>query len=487
MKNVGAWIVLGICCFAIVFGLPYLSLRLAAIALLSVTALFIFALPDRYAFFIMFFYVGFEGFFKIVSSYHPIVHVGSDLLVVASFLKVVARRVWQRAGIPWPPPPLTMIYLLHFGWFFVVFANPYALSLVASLAGAKVYFTMLLLYFFGYHITTSVRQIQWFLMPWVVVSIVHMVLSLRQASGGPQSVLALHPGYAAPLAKFGAAAAFRPFGATHLPGGPAMFLFIAAPFFIYFMISLRSFWLKGSLALCLPFNLIVFMLCQVRAALLKGLLGTALFILLMLYPQRDRLKGNRRRWGQFSTGVVLATLLGMLAFYSDDLLSWALKTQGFDPRAFERTLTLFDWEKASAARIPPWQRFIDYSMQVPLGAGLSRTGAAAGKFKELIAADPMGKDFFTDNLFLAVLIDLGIPGVLLFLVLLGAILWRGFRQCFTLQLDQLRLLNMALFSALFSIAIGSYGGEAIVYNPEAAFFWFFSGVMVRLPSLDRSP
>ena len=46
------------------------------------------------------------------------------------------------------------------------------------------------------------------------------------------------------------------------------------------------------------------------------------------------------------------------------------------------------------------------------------------------------------------------------------------------------LAMIAILASLGSIIIGSYGAETILYNPEAGFFWFFSGVILKLPHLE---
>lgn len=462
----------------------YINLKNIAFFALAFVIVSIFFLPNKWSLLLIFTYICFEGFLKIISRYNPFVHVGADILVVILCLKVIIQRIWFRQGIPWPPPPLTFFIIVHFVWFLVVFANPYALSFISSLAATKLYVTMFTLYFFGFHHAKNIKEINLYMVPWVVASIIHMVLSLQQASAGPKALLALSPGYAAPLAKF-ATQAFRPFGATSLPGGPAIFLFITAPLFIYFIIQSKSLFVKILLGVCIPFNLIVFFLCQVRSALFKAVLGTTLILIFYLIPSKYKVI-TKTNWKKIATVVSIILMLSYFSYRSQDFLGWVLQTQGYDKRAFERTESLFDSEITKARR-GAWDRFVMYLSEIPLGAGLSRTGAVGGKFIDLIEKDSFfPKDhFFTDNLFLVVLIDLGIPGLLILSILIIILLFVGIRQLRTLILPEFRLINMAILSSLISIVIGSYGAEGLIYNPEAPFFWFFSGVMIKLKTLDR--
>lgn len=51
---------------------------------------------------------------------------------------------------------------------------------------------------------------------------------------------------------------------------------------------------------------------------------------------------------------------------------------------------------------------------------------------------------------------------------------------------ELRTLQAALICPLFACVLGLWGAEGILYNPEAAFFWFFSGALMRLSRAAES-
>jgi hypothetical protein len=226
---------------------------------------------------------------------------------------------------------------------------------------------------------------------------------------------------------------------------------------------------------------IALLFCQVRSAILKALIGlTGTFV----SSFRVSLKGSplvRRRLFGF---LGLALLLVLVAL--PKILGQVTSGSADSKMAIERSMSLFDVNVAARAREGAMDRFRLYASMAPLGAGLSRTGAAAGKFADQIAASPFfNKGFFTDNFWLATLVDLGIPGMILLSSLVFAILGMGAFSIRRMQDSDLKIKQTTLLCSLIAIVCGFYGAESILYNPEAAFFWFFSGAMLKLPVLDR--
>ena len=165
-----------------------------------------------------------------------------------------------------------------------------------------------------------------------------------------------------------------------------------------------------------------------------------------------------------------------------------MEIQEKNEMAIERSLTLFDYDSVKNSRRGSWDRFLKYAKEVPFGAGFARVGAAAGAFSKQQKKDPYFgyKYFFADNLWITALVETGLPGMFFLTLLLVFILGYGVKNYFLLYSVSLKMIHLALLSALFAIFIGSYGAEGILYNPEACFFWFFSGVMMKLPKLEHS-
>ncbi|MCJ8277662.1 MAG: O-antigen ligase family protein, partial [Bdellovibrionales bacterium] len=198
-------------------------------------------------------------------------------------------------------------------------------------------------------------------------------------------------------------------------------------------------------------------------------------------------QASSRKASGVRTLLVSAGVVGCLLYVTiPQFMEASIESREENEAAIERSLSLFDVETVSTARRGAWDRFVLYAQQVPFGAGLSRVGAAAGAFKELHKRDrTFGyKYFFTDNFWLTALVEIGLPGMFIVTLLVGLILWAGIRSHFGIEKHSLKVLNLSLLSSLLALFICLYGAEGLIYNPEACFFWFFAGVMMKLPELD---
>ena len=464
----------------LVFGLSlfhqFLGLKALTISLLLVVGVIIIASPTRWSIRILFFYLGFEGLAKIVSNYNPVIHVGGDLLVVALVSKTLFLMTLGRIKQTEPLPPLSNLIFVHFAWFIITIANPYSLGIVPSLAAAKIYVTMVMLYFFAFYLFKDRREIKIIMGIWVLVTTIHCLTGLYQASVGPQSVLQIHPGYASILKKYGSYA-FRPVGLSNLPGNPAIFVFLSISFLLYFAFSAKKIAMKVLLFGMTPIWIILSLLCQIRSALLKTIVAASILIGFYFLQNLGQMSAKSLQ----KLGIATLALL-TLFFAVPSFIKSAESTLPDAARAFERSFTLFDIDKVKKARKNTGKRLWKYAMKAPLGAGLSRTGAASGKFKHLINSpdDPFGNYFFADNFWIATVVDLGIPGMFILTLIIFSIILRGFLMCRTLWPTEDQLLHVALLAGLFASVVGMYGAEAMLYNPEAAYFWFFAGALVRM-------
>jgi len=462
--------------FAFGFFAENVNLKILFISIVTVVGLCLLLLPYRWAISIFFIYLGFEGMAKILVNYHPVIHVGADILITLLCIKWFLSRLILRKSVFTNLPPLSTLFALHFTWFAIAFFNPYSLGLYPSLAGVKVYVTMFTLYAFGYYLATDIKQIHRFMGVWLLVAAIQVVTSLYQASVGPESVLSISPYYAKPLLKH-QGYAFRPFGTTANAGASSIFLSVTGAFMAYFLIAYKKMIPRILMLLLVPLSVFTLLLCQVRSALVKFILGSGLFLMGSL--RRGGGKGRVRALG------AVAVLAGLLIFALPTLTTRWSSQQSDTMRAIERSVSIFDAKTVRHARRGVLDRIILFAKEVPLGAGLSRTGSAGGKFQNRIKMDlffPEG--FFTDNFWAATIVDLGIPGSLILSIIIFTILFRGYRSYRQLKSLQLVYLNVAFLSALIPIVIGLWGAEGVIYNPEAAFFWFFSGVMLKLPTLD---
>ena len=160
------------------------------------------AIPFKYSVFILFLYIGVEGAAKLLSRYHPMIHVGADILIIALSSKAAFILLLDRSELPKRVPFIIRLMGVHFFWFIIVFFNPYAISAPASMAAAKLYVTPLLLFIFGYLLCKDRKSTEYFLLAWVIVTTVHMLLSIYQGVIGPKSVTSWSPSYQIVLNRF---------------------------------------------------------------------------------------------------------------------------------------------------------------------------------------------------------------------------------------------------------------------------------------------
>jgi O-antigen ligase len=439
---------------------------------LGLTLAGIIAAPLQASLIMVIVFIWFQGFLKIVSNYHPFIHVGADAVVIALLFKVLFKNKGQRKK----PPPLTWLFALHFAWVFIILFNPYSLSLVSSIAGSKVYISMFLLYFFGYYLVNNLKDVQRLFVVFAALAAVQTVFTIYQGLRGPSSVLSLHPGFQIPLAKMGSYA-FRPFGLTHIPGGPSVYIYMVLPILTYFIYYTRSVWLRFFSASLLPLIGVALFMCQIRSAIGKAVI--AMFVFIVTLTTSNVRISFARRFSYIAGSAILASF-ALFAMFS--ILGYSAESFEDNERTLARSLSTFDLDAMANARRGSFNRFLKYASDVPFGAGFSRVGAAAGAFPQLQKNDPhfpVGY-FFSDNLFVLLVIEIGIPGLLIVVAMILSILYIGFRIWRTEERQQLLGPQMAIFSSLVAIAAGSYGAEGIVYNPESCFFWLFAGVMMAM-------
>ena len=461
-----------ICFFLIGITFDKMGLLALSFLALGVTVAGIIAAPLQISLILVLIFIWFQGFFKIVSNYHPFIHVGADAVVIALLFKVLFKNMGKHKK----PPPLSRLFALHFGWIFVVLFNPYSLSMMSSIAGSKVYISMFLLYFFGYYLVNNLTDVKRLFAVFAVLGAVQTFFTIYQGLRGPSSVLSLHPGYAIPLQKMGAYA-FRPFGLTNLPGGPSVYIFMVLPFLAYFIYYSRSQLIRLFSILLPPLIGVALFMCQIRSAIAKAVIAMVLFVFTM---STGRIPVSLSRRALYLVGAASLGCETLFAMFS--ILGYSVESYEDNERSLERSLSTFDLEAMSNARRGSLNRLLEYATVVPFGAGFSRVGASAGAFLDLQKTDPHfpKRYFFSDNLFVLLVIEIGIPGLLIVTAMILSILYIGFRVWRTEERPQILGPQMAIFSSLVAIALGSYGAEGIVYNPESCFFWLFSGVMMAM-------
>ncbi|HEY8280337.1 MAG TPA: O-antigen ligase family protein [Bdellovibrionota bacterium] len=446
----------------------YLIFPCIAMALLSV--------PFETAIFCFFLYVGVEGAAKLLTRYNPVIHVGADIIVALLVLKAMVSLVAQHVELPHRFPFIVKLLSVHVLWFLIVFFNPYALSLEASAAAVKLYVTPALLFLFGLALCDNAKKMEFFLLPWVIVMGLHLVIGLYQGAVGPSSVTGWSPTYGKVLERF-KGYPFRPFGLTSNPGGPAVYTYFVVTLVMRGFLKSRGLFDRLLPPVMVVAMIVMLLLCQVKSAIIK-FIAAIIFYLVLLIAGRTRLNTSvKKNAGIFL--LVCGILLSVGVPYALNTLSTSYSENS---EAINRSFMAFDTNVMTQSRKGAFERFWTYAEQAPLGSGLSRIGPAVARFDSEIRESSYFKEvfFFADNLWVQVVVDLGLPGTFLITLFVVLTLYAALLAVRQAEDTDSFVICAAVFVSLIAIFSGSYGAEPILYNPEATFFWFFAGAMFRL-------
>lgn len=443
---------------------------------------------DRVKAIIVFFcYLTVEGLLKLLSGYHPLVHIGADIvlwiLVSVWIAKAIAAR---RPRVP--RVPLATILGLYVVWVLMLLFSPYTASLFVGLASLKIHLSMIPLYFIGFVLAEEVDAPRRLIRALALFWIGTFVITIIQYVGGPDAFLDLGAVYRQRASYFHE---WRPYGTTSLPGGQSVIAMIALPFGIYLVLR-GDHGLKNGIVLATIFGSIaVFLVSGVRQVFLGGLIASLGMIGLQL----------TRRTGRAARGLVGLAVLGTIAviavqqFMVPAARRSVAEAAGIpeiwrERDAFDRFESLLNPETYARARVGGLQLVLDRVREAPFGVGLGRTGSAASALQDQLRRDPFNAMLqdrfgFQDNFFAAMLVETGVPGTLLLTgMLIGFCLLatRLARKAYTPEDSALGALAAGYMLTMLVI---SWGSQPLMANPTVAVFWLLGGMVAgRLRAWD---
>ena len=436
---------------------------------------------------VIFAYLSIEGLLKLLSNYNRIVHVGIDLIVLAVatawILEAVVLRRARLPRLPW-----TGLIVAYAAWIVLETLNPYSPGLLPSLAAFKTHLTMIPLYFIGAAVVRSRRDVVLLCAALSAIALVPFVSALAQYAAGPQSVLDLSPRFWQNISFYHE---WRPFGTSAVPGGASVFAFLATPLALLLLVApeQRS-WVRWLAGLTVALAAGTFIVSGVR----QMILGCALAILVMaaLLVTRGRSRGL--------AGVGFVALAGTAAYAG--IQAWLTPISVENVRKYaaapdiwrqrnvvDRLLTMTQTGTLLAARqgapAAIWYRATRY----PFGAGLGRTGSGAGAFMAEITADPKSAAIeravgWSDNFFADEIVEAGIPGVLIWTVILVGLVVGAVRLAGRARDPFTASAAAAIAGLFFTYFVISWGSQPLLANPTLAYFWLLAGVLAALRRMD---
>jgi O-antigen ligase/polysaccharide polymerase Wzy-like membrane protein len=386
-------------------------------------------------------------------------------LVRDVFLYAVAIGVALRARGPLRLPALGGWVL---AWILVVLvqlANPGNESTLHAVASLRQHLEFIPLFFLGWALIRSYTSLHAFFAVLLAVAAINGIVAAYQSTMSPDQLASWGPGYSdlvsgsAPTLYKGANGKphVRPpglgsdegfsgiLGACSLPGGIALL-----------MAYKRRRWLSMVIVLGIICAAIGVLVSASRSSLITALVALLAMLGLMAVG------------GQAKRALLALCLVVALAGTA------VLAIGDYNSGTFYRYTSIAPGQAASTiytSRSATWSKAFQYMAQIPFGAGLGSVGPAATK------AGGVATTYDAESQFTFLIVELGIPGLVLFLAFQGALcatVVRGLRR----EHERHTVVLMAgLAAPLFGFAVNWFVGVNTTSTPNAPYLWFAAGVL----------
>ena len=394
--------------------------------------------------------MAFSGFIEVNMGIpaRPPIYVLLSAIAAATLISYAVTVRTKRATI-WPGVIVLFVFVLYAA-VHIPFAETLEVGGRGFLLGPS-----FILVFFAIAYARWTDQTRWrIFQALIVVALITGAYALFRLIVGPtaaeQNIARLSAGIQGDLALFGS-----------LPNRVQLggFSAILTPAMLAAALTTTGRWRLASIA---AFGLIVVALfgSQVRIALVAAVIGIAVVIVLF---QASR---------AFSTGKYALTSLAVAGLLVTGALGYAL-TISDSPAKEERFSRILNpgADYSFQQRLKKWEEAVDQINREPLGQGLGTAGTAQRRFSRLVRLD----NFYVDNSYLQLGIQLGYPGVLLLVTGCVLILWLLAKSAILTTDKRRATLGIAGSAALVTWLADLVGGN----NLElwgAVLLWILLGV-----------
>lgn len=416
-----------------------------------------------------------DGTIRGVFDSTPVAIVARDIVMGVILVGWAARRLRTRHDDPIRVPPVTRLITLFIVICLLQVANPYSLGLFRSLAGLKVHLTPLPLFFLAYDVFRRRSQVRSLLLFLTLATLVIGGVSFLQYLQGRDWTWTHFPGTKEVISQnmhtmfrgsnIDKEKLWRPPGTTGFGGGAGWFIGFVFP--LPFCLLLLS----GQRKFPIPFR--VFFGCVLFAFILllfmnenrSSLVDAAACVLAF-----GVLVGGRLRFR------VLTMALACLAI---GLLSWSLSQVISGGATTDRFSSLFA-DPVQALRSDRKTLFEDYgnvALEVPLGVGLGRIGAAAG---QLGSDEETPLTVFSESYLGNMTIETGLIGAALVTAIALVFLRLGYNVLRRLREQDDKLLASVLLSVLITLVMNFAVASVLLGPPGSVLYWLFAAVLLRV-------
>jgi hypothetical protein len=445
----------------------------------------------RRALYIFLVWLFFEDFARKFLGNNMAIYFAKDFLVAVVYLSFFLA--WRRKQIQGFRPPflLPLLFLVWFG-FLQVF-NPASPHIIYGVLGMKLFFYYMPLMVVGYALVDSEWEVRTFFKVNLIPIIAIAGLGIAQSIVGPtflnpatmqEDIRELSGLYR--VAPISGAIVYRPTSVFVSTARYVDFLHVAwllaLGFLGYTLLSYR----KGRWLAFLSVSLIAagLVLSASRGAFLWGILDVFVVFGAFLWgaPWRQReVMRILRTFLRIGLGITLAMTL-LLASFPDALLGrLAVYSETLSPSSSASELTHRAWDY-------PLQNFLGAFTyeRWPFGYGIGTTALGTQYVSRIFGVKPLGVG--VESGFGALIVEMGIGGLLLWLVMATAVVltaWKALRQ---LRGSPWFPVGTVVFWFAFIMLFPLMAGGIQAYEDFVlnAYLWLLIGILFRLPQIKVS-
>jgi len=387
-----------------------------------------------------------------------------EFLIIGIYIAfgILAVRAPERLG----PPPFAKYAVPFIAW--TLLLVPMWISangLLLTLVGVRTYLLPLPLIWVGYRAFESRRELEnlgWLLMVEAALIAAVAVSQLTMLSSQGGSV------FEVPLG-FGQAGVIRPPGTFSSAGHYGMYILFAIPFALGMLSLNASLWKRVAFAAGMAGGIIGLMANTQRATMI---------LLVMTFPVMAVLARRRQAMTRMAIGLALA-------------VSALLVGNQFAGQVFRERIASIGGDVNATMIVNPLARLEDSLLTPFWGAGLGVASPGSGRLipETSMAAPTRTRESLkpAESFMAALIYDTGVPGLVMFYLLVVVLLNRGLEAVRACRGTDLGTLAAAILTFQVAILLQSWAYDPLHYPPGRVLFWLWAGVLCAMPRLAHAP
>ena len=433
----------------------------------------------------------FEDFARKFLGNNMAIYFAKDVLIV--FVYVSFLMAYRRKAVRSFRPPF-LVPVLLFVWFGVMQVfNPASNTLVYGLLGVKVYFSYIPLVFLGYALINSEDQLRKFFVVNMFLALIIGGLGIAQSILGPSFLNPAHPAeeiremstlYRTSL--ISGVSAYRATSIFVSAGRYADFILVSWLLILGFTGYLL---LRHRRGRNLAFVTVATMYAAIVLAASRGLFmwGTGSVMLIATAflwgaPWRQREVARVLRTLQRAAMAIALAIIVLFFIFPDALLSrLSIYSETLTPGSASSELQLRTWDY-------PVKNFLGAFTydRWPYGFGIGTSSLGVQYVAHVLHEKPM--NIGVESGFGSLVVEMGIGGLILWLIMSIAIVWSSWRVVNKLRGSPLFPIAFIIFWYALMLLLPITFTSMALYQDFVmnAYLWLMLGILFRLPTLKLS-